>query len=289
MKKCYKAISILWLLWFFTSVVSAQSTMDPMQLPQLTQWVTDFSNSLSLSQLDELNIIAKDYETQSSNQIVAVVFPHRNGNELIDIGMKIFTDNLIGKKDMNNGLLLIISSEEKKIRIIVWYGLEGVYPDLMASQVIENDIRPLVNSGDIAGAINIFYERSKQIIWWEIPLGYSTISWATLLYMYVFFGFILGYILRFFYKKKKIKNHFSKYGNNFWIAIFVGIAVIIILTFVTQFVLYFLMWLIFGRWWVWVGIWGWWWGFGSWWWSFGSWWWGFGGWWWGSWGWGSGD
>lgn len=100
-------------------MVFAQNSVDPMQLPQLTQWVTDFSNSLSVSQLDELNTIAKTYETQSSNQLVAVVFPHRNGNELIDIGMKIFTDNGIGRKDVNNGLLLLISSEEKKIRIIV--------------------------------------------------------------------------------------------------------------------------------------------------------------------------
>lgn len=46
----------------------------------------------------------------------------------------------------------------------------------MASQVIENDIRPLVNAGDIAGAIKIFYERSQQIIGGEIPVGYTTSS-----------------------------------------------------------------------------------------------------------------
>ena len=100
-------------------MVFAQTSIDTMNFPKLTQWVTDFSNSLSASQLSELNTIARNYETQSSNQIVAVIFPNRNGNELIDIGMKIFTDNGIGRKDVNNGLLLVISSEEKKIRIIV--------------------------------------------------------------------------------------------------------------------------------------------------------------------------
>lgn len=92
-----------------------------MNLPQLTQWVNDFSNTLTASQLSDLNTIAKDYEDQTSNQVVAVLFPNRNGNELIDIGMKIFTDNAIGLKDKNNGLLLLISAEEKKIRIIVGY------------------------------------------------------------------------------------------------------------------------------------------------------------------------
>lgn len=287
MKKYYKGIFAVWLLWLLSSVVFAQSAVDPMNLPALTQWVTDFSTTLSTSQLDELNTIAKDYETQSSNQIVAVVFPNRNGYELIDIGMKIFTDNGIGRKDVNNGLLLVISSEEKKIRIIVWYGLEGVYPDLMASQVIENDVRPLVNSGDIAGAIKVFYDRSQQIIWWEIPVGYSTTSEDDSSYIFIFFGFILGYFLRFFYRNKKLKKILPKIGNNFWIALAIGIVVIAIFTLVTQFVLYFLMWVLFGFWWIWVGKWGGWWGFG--WWFGGGGWWGFG-WWWGwSWGWGAGD
>ncbi|MEI7563967.1 MAG: TPM domain-containing protein [bacterium] len=95
-----------------------------MNLPKLTQWVTDFSHVLTASQLDELNTIAKDYETQTSNQLVAVVFPSTNDNVLQDIGMKIFTDNTIGQKDKNNGLLLSIVTDEKKIRINVGYGLE---------------------------------------------------------------------------------------------------------------------------------------------------------------------
>ncbi len=49
----------------------------------------------------------------------------------------------------------------------------------MASQVIENDIRPLVNSGDFYGAVKVFYERSAQILSGEMPVGYTTSSTAT--------------------------------------------------------------------------------------------------------------
>lgn len=145
MKRIVYLLVIVCSLFGFTY---AQGQVDPMNLPQLTLRVNDFSDVLTTSQSDELNTVAKDYETQTSSQLVTVLFPNRNGNELIDIGMKVFTDNGIGQKDINNGLLLLISTEEKKIRIVVGYGLEGAYPDLMASQVIENDIRPLVNSGD---------------------------------------------------------------------------------------------------------------------------------------------
>jgi uncharacterized protein len=53
-----------------------------------------------------------------------VLFPHRQGNELIDIGMNIFNTNGIGQKHKDNGLLLLISTDEKRIRIVVGYGLE---------------------------------------------------------------------------------------------------------------------------------------------------------------------
>ena len=95
-----------------------------MNFPKLTQWVTDFSDTLTTTQLADLNATAKDYENQTTNQLVTVLFPNRNGNELIDIGMKVFKDNGIGQKAANNGLLLLISTQEKKIRIVVGYGLE---------------------------------------------------------------------------------------------------------------------------------------------------------------------
>ena len=109
------------LLCIFSGFISAQAQVDTMNFPKLTQWVTDYSDTMTVGQINELNTIAKDYETETSNQIIAVVFPNRNGNELLDIGMKLFSDNGIGQKDKNNGLLLLIASEEKKIRIVVGY------------------------------------------------------------------------------------------------------------------------------------------------------------------------
>ena len=119
-----KIFSLCIVLVSVLGFVSAQTNVDPMNLPKLTQWVTDFSHVLTTSQLDELNAAAKNYQDETSNQIVAVVFPSTNDNVLQDIGMKIFTDNAIGQKDINNGLLLSIVTDEKKIRINVGYGLE---------------------------------------------------------------------------------------------------------------------------------------------------------------------
>lgn len=112
-----KSIFCVFLLGLFVSFTHA--AIDPMNLPKLTQYVSDFSNVLDTQSLADLNMSAKSYDTQTSNQIVAVLIPNRNGKELFDIGMNIFDTNGIGQSDKDNGLLLVISTEEKKIRIIV--------------------------------------------------------------------------------------------------------------------------------------------------------------------------
>jgi len=105
---------------------------------------------LSADALQELRSLATIYQAQTSNELAAVLIPNRNGNELFDISMKIFRENKIGDDQKNNGVLLVISTEEKKLRITVGYGLEGVFPDVAASEVIEKYLRPLVNAGDFS-------------------------------------------------------------------------------------------------------------------------------------------
>jgi len=64
----------------------------------------------------------------------------------------------------------------------------------MASQVIENDIRPLVNSGNIAGAIKVFYQRSEEILSGEIPAGYQTQSVSNDNGKSVYIAVIIGFL-----------------------------------------------------------------------------------------------
>lgn len=143
---------------------TSAATVDPMNLPKLTEYVEDFSQVLSQEDLAKLRQTARDYETKTTNQMVVVLIPNRNGNELFDIGMKIFSTNQIGQKGKNNGILLVIATEEKKIRIVTGYGLEGDIPDVLASDFIEKNIRPLVNNGKYSEAIQAFFDRTTKAI-----------------------------------------------------------------------------------------------------------------------------
>lgn len=283
--------------FFFVAFISllvgytlAQSQVDPMDLPVLDQYITDYSNVLTDDQLFEINAMALQYQKETSNQFVAVLFPSRQGNELMDIGMKVFKDAGIGQKDKNNGLLLLISTEEKKIRIIVWYGLEWVYPDLMASRIIENDIRPLVNSWDFYGAVKSFYEKSALAVAWEyVADGQSLLGWdSSSVYIAVILWFFLGMWLNRFLKWgfKQLSKKLKKWIG-IWLSVFFFVAFLVWIYFAGMFLISLFFWIIFGLIWIfpWFGRWG----FGSWfWWGFG--WWGWFSWWgWWSWGGGAGD
>ena len=190
--------------------------------------------------------------------------------------MKVFKDNNIGQKKFNNGLLLLISSEEKKIRIVVWYGLEWVYPDLLASQVIENDIRPLVDRGDVVWAIRVFYQRSMQIIGWEIPYSKpsSSRSGTVADYVPLILGFLLWVLLKSSLSGILKDKKYKKKIVSFWL---ISLVIAIFIVFVVYFwalLFLFLAWFV---WWI-IGLFPWlrWWGWMSFWWgSFSSfdWWW----------------
>ena len=154
MKKIW--LFILWILTLVSSFSSA-SAIDPMNLPKFEHFVNDYSNTLSIEQKEELEELAHQIESSSGYQVVTVLFPHREGHELFDIALKAFNENKIWDKKRNDGLLLAIATEEKKIRIIVWYGLEDKIPDLLAKQIIETLIRPEVNNLNFHQGIKNFY------------------------------------------------------------------------------------------------------------------------------------
>ena len=161
MKKIW--LFILWILTLISSFSSA-SAIDPMNLPKFEHFVNDYSNVFTEKQRLELGMLAKNIETNSGYQIVTVLFPHREGNELFDIALKAFNENKIWNKERNDGLLLAIATEEKKIRIMVWYGLEWKIPDALASKIIEEIIRPEVRKGNFYEAVEKFYEKLPEYL-----------------------------------------------------------------------------------------------------------------------------
>lgn len=272
-RKLFTSIIALTTLMLWGVVFAQTWNIDVMHLPKLDQYITDFAWVLDTQTLDELNINAYTYEQTSWHQFVAVLIPDRQWYELFDIALNIFNENQIGNKDINDGLLLVISTNEKKIRIMVWYGLEGEMPDVLASKIIEENIRPLVNSWDFAWAVRAFYTRAQEAIssgeWKQMQNKPTTNTddgfWIYILVAVFAYGF--GNRIRQARKKENQKKWANK--DVIWIGIFSTVWTIIgmvMLATVFPMIVYAIagvLWYVLpsrpkGR-----GPWGWWWWFGG--------------------------
>ena len=104
--------------------------------------VTDVAGILSPEQKQALESKLKAVDDSSSNQIAVVILPSLDGYPIEEYATKLFRQWGIGNKKTNNGILLLIAVEDRKVRIEVGYGLEGAIPDLTANSIIDNDIKP---------------------------------------------------------------------------------------------------------------------------------------------------
>lgn len=134
-------LSILFL--FFTVFAVAQKSIPKPNPPRL---VNDLAHLLNNSEVEQLERKLVALDDSTSNQIAVIIAPSLHGEIIEDVAVNTFREWGIGSKN-NNGVLLLIALEEKKIRIEVGYGLEGAIPDVVAKDIIENDLTPAFKQG----------------------------------------------------------------------------------------------------------------------------------------------
>ena len=135
-------------LLFFIPATQAQT------FPKLTGRVVDDANLLSPSQEQALTSKLASLEQQSGRQLVVATLPDLQGYDISDFGYQLGRAWGIGSKDKNDGALLIIAPNERKVRIEVGYGLEGIMTDALSSQIIRNAVTPRFKAGDMPGGID---------------------------------------------------------------------------------------------------------------------------------------
>ncbi|WHO41108.1 YgcG family protein [Sphingobium sp. AP49] len=122
--------------------------------PKLTGQVVDDANLLSPQQEQALTAKLAALNQQSGRQLVVATIPDLQGYDISDYGYRLGRAWGIGSKAQNDGALLIVAPSERKIRIEVGYGLEGILTDAVSSQIIRHDITPRFKAGDMPGGID---------------------------------------------------------------------------------------------------------------------------------------
>ena len=133
-------------------VASAAGAAEP-KFPALTGRVVDEANLLSKAQVQSLAALLKAHEEKTTNQVVVATVRSLQGLPIEDYGYRLGRHWGIGQTEKNNGALLLVAPQERKVRIEVGFGLEGVLTDALSKTIIESAIVPAFRSGDMAGGI----------------------------------------------------------------------------------------------------------------------------------------
>jgi uncharacterized protein len=126
-------------------LVSFSSLVASAQVPIPEFWstrVNDQANILSPAFESEMDQFLKVYEDSTSNQIAILTIPTLHDVPVEDYTFRVAEDLKLGTEEKDNGALLFISVEDRKIRIEVGEGLEGVLPDAVCNQIIRNEMAP---------------------------------------------------------------------------------------------------------------------------------------------------
>jgi uncharacterized protein len=121
--------------------------------PALTGRVVDTAHLLSPSASAALERELADSEAKTKHQMVVVTVSSLGGRSIEDFGHGLGNSWGIGRKGIDDGVMLIVAPNERKVRIEVGYGLEGVLRDEEAGHIIQNDILPRFRAGDLPGGI----------------------------------------------------------------------------------------------------------------------------------------
>jgi len=121
--------------------------------PALSGRVTDAANIIPADVETRLTQKLEALEQQSQRQFVIATIPDLQGYEISDYGYRLGREWGIGDKERNDGVLLIVAPNERKVRIEVGYGLEPVLTDGYSFLIIDNEILPRFKAGDMPGGI----------------------------------------------------------------------------------------------------------------------------------------
>jgi len=144
-----KAACLLFLFFvLFPTILSA------LEVPKRADgYVTDRAGLLSPPDRATLETNLRVFEDKTSTQVVVATFPSLEGDSLEDFSMRLAEAWKAGQKNKNNGVIFIIFKNDRKMRIEVGYGLEGVLPDALAGQIIGRVVAPYFRRGDYSGGI----------------------------------------------------------------------------------------------------------------------------------------
>jgi uncharacterized protein len=133
-------------------------------VPPLVGRVVDQTGTLSSDDIASLNRKLRDFEARKGSQIAVLIVPTTAPEEIEQYSIRVAEAWKIGRKKIDDGAILLVAKNDRKLRIEVGYGLEGALTDATSKRIIDEIITPKFRSGDFAGGISDGVDRIIGVV-----------------------------------------------------------------------------------------------------------------------------
>ena len=193
----WQALAALFFIAASAFPASAQAQAALRAVPALTAHVIDQTGTLSSSQHQALEAQLAAIEQQHGAQVVVLMVPATAPEDIAAFANRVGNTWKIGRRDVGDGVLLIVAKDERRMRIEVAKALEGAIPDIAAARIIDEAMKPRFRSGDFAGGLQAAIEQLGARIAGEAPpaptppQAEDDTDWSDLA-VFLFFGVMLA-------------------------------------------------------------------------------------------------
>ncbi len=155
-------IGVMGLAWALA--FGAAFAQDVLPVPELTARVIDQTATLTEPQRSALEAKLAALEQQTGAQLVVLMVPSTAPEDIAAYAHRVADTWKIGRREVGDGLLVVVAKNDRRVRIEVAKTLEGAIPDLMAFRVIDEHITPAFRAGDFAGGLNAAVDALSALV-----------------------------------------------------------------------------------------------------------------------------
>lgn len=169
----------------------AQVAVPPLRAP-----VTDLTQTLTAEEIESLEVRLRDFEQRKGSQIAILLVPTTEPETIEQYAIRVAEAWQLGRRGVDDGVLLLVAKDDRAVRIEVGYGLEGALPDVIANRITDQVIVPRFQQGDYFGGLSQAVERIVAVLEGEplpeperrAPPSEGLGSLLPILFMLVFVG-----------------------------------------------------------------------------------------------------
>lgn len=153
------SILLLVIQCWFIALVSAE-----IAIPPLKSRVTDLTHTLSTQESSQLEQQLAQFEASNGSQIALLIVPSTQPETIEQYAIRVVDAWKLGRKGVDDGVLLLVAKNDRALRIEVGYGLEGILPDAVAKRIIEETIVPAFRQDDFFGGLQAGVNQIIRVI-----------------------------------------------------------------------------------------------------------------------------